>query len=416
MSIEIIAGRPGAGKTYLMKKDIEGEINSRNIYVFQMGKEYCDLIKKYDGNYVKLASHIEINLFEFNPGKFSSREEYTQIYESHIQELMTFVLMLVGQDLLKREYKNILKSVLDELYESVGITNIGYNPTVQNSTSYLHFGILIDFLRKEDKEMANIFEQKISLINNDRNIAAIFQYEKDKPGDLTLDNRINVFDIDIKESKGVNVAAPIIYSFLINVKRNARLSESSKLMIVIDEGYWIWSKEEWQFLDSLKGILGDEGMDIKIKIVTQSISELGKRVPNLIKNAEQFIFFRQSLRDIDFLRTEFGLSEKEIVMCRGMETRQNFVVKKGYERKAAIKRVTRKVNFNTKKMSFEVKIHMLKLKYPKAGYYERMCLAGGYTKKQIDEMVRNALKDGWIENNGPVCREEVCETEVSCWE
>ncbi|NMH68578.1 hypothetical protein HF072_07260 [Bacillus sp. RO3] len=66
---------------------------------------------------------------------------------------------------------------------------------------------------------------------------------------------------------------------------------------------------------------------------------------------------------------------------------------------------------------WKLKMLIAKLKHPGAGYYERMCLVGGYTKKDIDNMVREAIKRGecggsaadkWI-------REEVCYEDITCW-
>ena len=64
---------------------------------------------------------------------------------------------------------------------------------------------------------------------------------------------------------------------------------------------------------------------------------------------------------------------------------------------------------------FKIKMAIAKIKYPNAGYYERLCLINGYTKKDIDEMVERAVMEGWIIEGDKYGREEVCETEVSYW-
>lgn len=64
---------------------------------------------------------------------------------------------------------------------------------------------------------------------------------------------------------------------------------------------------------------------------------------------------------------------------------------------------------------WKFKMFLLKLRYPKAGYYERVCLAAGYPRNLIDDMVEKAIKDGWIEKNDKYGREEVCYEEVSYW-
>jgi hypothetical protein len=72
-------------------------------------------------------------------------------------------------------------------------------------------------------------------------------------------------------------------------------------------------------------------------------------------------------------------------------------------------------NVDMRKLIFKIKMAIAKFKYPNAGYWERVCLVNGFTKKDIDEWVEQAIKDGWIERNDKCGREEVCETEVSYW-
>lgn len=414
MSIEIIAGLPGAGKTFMMKEIINNEIGNKNIYVFKNTREYNELLGKYKGNYVKASTHIEINLFEFIPGNFTSGKEYGELFEAHIQELMSFLLILLSRKQVGEEEKNGLKEAIYEFYESVGITDANYEPKVENVSSYLGFGLFIDFLKEKNEEMAENLNKCVFLFNGEQNISAIFQYEEQKPGDLSFNNSFNV--IDIKENTSVFVLRDaVLYSYLLAVKRKVRISDKPMLLI-IDEGQWIWLIEEWWFLDLITSNFCKVESDIQIKLVTQSISDLQKRVPNLIKNTQQFTLFRQSPREKDFLKTEFGLSKEDLSTCRELEVHKTFVIKKGYEKKAKAKRIVRKIDYSYRKMSFELKIRLMKLKYPKAGYYERMCLVGGYTKEQIQKMVEEAIKDGWIESNDFEGREEVCETEISYWE
>lgn len=62
---------------------------------------------------------------------------------------------------------------------------------------------------------------------------------------------------------------------------------------------------------------------------------------------------------------------------------------------------------------FKIKMAIAKIKYPNAGYWERVCLAVGFTKKEIDEWVEEAIKEGWIEQDDKYGREEVCYTNLS---
>jgi hypothetical protein len=70
-----------------------------------------------------------------------------------------------------------------------------------------------------------------------------------------------------------------------------------------------------------------------------------------------------------------------------------------------------------KKVIWKLEMLVMKLKYPKAGYYERMCLAGGYTVEDIDGMVEESILRGeYIGTvNDKWLREEVCYEDITCW-
>lgn len=62
---------------------------------------------------------------------------------------------------------------------------------------------------------------------------------------------------------------------------------------------------------------------------------------------------------------------------------------------------------------WKLKMLLTKLRYPNAGYFERVLLVAGYTKEMIDEMLDEAVKDGWINDKDDLTeREEVCRTEA----
>ncbi|WP_342515508.1 hypothetical protein [Sutcliffiella sp. FSL R7-0096] len=71
-----------------------------------------------------------------------------------------------------------------------------------------------------------------------------------------------------------------------------------------------------------------------------------------------------------------------------------------------------------RELKWKFQMFFMKFRYPKAGYYERMCLVAGYTKQDIDEMVQNDINDGLYDGkvNDQWIREGACEEEASCWE
>lgn len=63
---------------------------------------------------------------------------------------------------------------------------------------------------------------------------------------------------------------------------------------------------------------------------------------------------------------------------------------------------------------WKIKMGLLKVRFPKSGYYERMCLAAGYDRSDIDDWLEEEKKDGIYASDAEM-REDLCESEVSCW-
>ena len=67
------------------------------------------------------------------------------------------------------------------------------------------------------------------------------------------------------------------------------------------------------------------------------------------------------------------------------------------------------------KIDWSIRKFIAKIKNPRAGQYEIMCLAAHYPKKDIDTWVQEAIKKGDDKFSTNI-REDLCESEVSCWE
>lgn len=72
------------------------------------------------------------------------------------------------------------------------------------------------------------------------------------------------------------------------------------------------------------------------------------------------------------------------------------------------------------KLKFQIywrtKLALLKLKYPKAGYYTRLVLANGASLSEIDEWTQKSIDEYEKGTFIHVMREDTCEIEVSYWE
>ncbi|MBM7580030.1 hypothetical protein [Jeotgalibacillus terrae] len=67
------------------------------------------------------------------------------------------------------------------------------------------------------------------------------------------------------------------------------------------------------------------------------------------------------------------------------------------------------------KVTFNIRMKRAAKKYPNAGYYERILLINGFDEKQVQEMVDECVKSGWIDSDTPENREDVFYEELSCW-
>jgi len=68
-----------------------------------------------------------------------------------------------------------------------------------------------------------------------------------------------------------------------------------------------------------------------------------------------------------------------------------------------------------KLLIWKIKVFLMKLRYPSAGYYERMCLVAGYKRSDIDRWVDEEKRIGAYASDVEM-REDLCESEVGCWE
>lgn len=68
-----------------------------------------------------------------------------------------------------------------------------------------------------------------------------------------------------------------------------------------------------------------------------------------------------------------------------------------------------------KKIWWRIRMALTKIRHPKAGYYERMCLVAGYKKSDIDYWLKKEKENGVYASDSEI-REDLCETEVSYWE
>lgn len=68
-------------------------------------------------------------------------------------------------------------------------------------------------------------------------------------------------------------------------------------------------------------------------------------------------------------------------------------------------------------LKWRIKIFLLKLRYPKAGYYTRIVLANNFTIQEIDKWVEEEIydKDTYVATIHEL-REYVCEVETSYWD
>ncbi len=293
---EVVLGKSGAGKSYLIKLEIMRQFMlGTEVIVVDPEGEYEALARTLGGEAVSFTSSSPIKINPF---------DLSQLYEPGENELGLKILSLHGllkliMGQLDAEHDAILDKALVETYRQKGITP---DPETQKKAPPLLedlYKTLLGMETQPAKEMAYRLEKFIQ-----GSAAGIFN----QPSNFDITNPLTIFSIKNLEEELRPIAMHIILDFVwTKVKKSLK-----KRLLILDEAWYMMKYEDSaSFVYSIakrarKYYLG-------LTTATQDVEDFlktdyGKAV---LTNSSIQILLKQGTAEVDMVGEVFYLSEGE---------------------------------------------------------------------------------------------------------
>jgi type IV secretory pathway VirB4 component len=293
---EIVFGKSGAGKSFLIKLEIMRQyMMGTEVIVIDPEGEYPTLTKTLGGEVVEFSSNsiVKINPFDLS-----------QVYEEGENELGLKILSLHGllrliMGQLDAEQDAILDSALVETYRQKGITP---DPATQKNKPPLMEDLYKTLMGMENNVAKNLGYRLEKFIKG--SASGIFNQHSN----FDLKNSLTIFSIRNLEEELRPIAMHIILDFVwTKVKKSLK-----KRLLILDEAWYMMKyPDSASFVYSLakrarKYYLG-------LTTATQDVedflkNEYGKAV---LTNSSLQILLKQGTAEVDMVGETFYLSEGE---------------------------------------------------------------------------------------------------------
>lgn len=302
---EVVFGKSGAGKSYLIKLEIMRQFMfGAEVIVIDPEGEYGELAKTLGGEYVEFtpASPIKINPFDLS-GRYEEGEN-----ELGLKILSLHALLKIVMGELNPGHDAILDRGLIEAYRQKGITP---DPKTQTKEAPLMEDLYKILLGMEDplaKDLALRLEKFIK-----GSMAGIFNQQSN----FDIKNPLTVFSIKGLEDQLRPVAMQIILDFVWTRVRK----DLKKRLLVLDEAWYLM-----KYHDSASFVHGIAKRARKyylaLTTATQDVQDFlstdyGKAV---LSNSSIQILLKQSPTEIDLVSDIFYLTqqEKQLLLSSGI--------------------------------------------------------------------------------------------------
>lgn len=302
---EVVFGKSGAGKSYLIKLEIMRQFMfGTEVIVIDPEGEYGELAKTLGGEYVEFtpASPIKINPFDLS-GRYEEGEN-----ELGLKILSLHALLKIVMGELDPGHDAILDRGLIEAYRQKGITP---DPKTQTKEAPLMEDLYKILLGMEDplaKDLALRLEKFIK-----GSMAGIFNQQSN----FDIKNPLTVFSIKGLEDQLRPVAMQIILDFVWTRVRK----DLKKRLLVLDEAWYLM-----KYHDSASFVHGIAKRARKyylaLTTATQDVQDFlstdyGKAV---LSNSSIQVLLKQSPTEIDLVSDIFYLTqqEKQLLLSSGI--------------------------------------------------------------------------------------------------
>lgn len=297
----VIFAKSGAGKSYAVKLEILRSLMvGTEVIVIDPEDEYGRLSESVGGSFIRisLTSKDHINPFDFSNMADLKEEGMREILRSQIASLLGLFRLMLGN--LTPEEDSVLEKAIKETYN---VRDINENTPTERIKS-MPMPMLTDFhsiLRNMDggSDMGMRLEKYTE---------GIFSGFLNKPTNISMDNRLVVFNIRDLEEELRPVAMYLILSYIWNQIR----LETKRRLVVVDEA-WIMMKNE----DAASFLFGIAKRIRKyyggLTTITQDVSDFmsSKFGKSIVTNASLQLLLRQSQSSIDILGDIFYLTDRE---------------------------------------------------------------------------------------------------------
>lgn len=302
---EVVLGKSGAGKSYLIKLEIMRQFMlGAEVVVIDPEGEYGTLAQTLGGEVVSFTSSSPVKINPF---------DLSQLYEEGENELGMKILSLHGlmkiiMGNMNAEEDAMLDKALVETYRSKGITP---DPATQKKEPPLMEDLYKTLMGMEDraaKELAFRLEKFIK-----GSAAGIFN----QPSNFDLNNPLTIFDIKQLDDELRPIAMHIILDYVwTGVKKSIK-----KRLLILDEAWYMMKYEDSaSFVFSIakrarKYYLG-------LTTATQDVEDFiktdyGKAV---LTNSSIQMLLKQGTAEVDLVGETFFLSEgeRELLLSAGI--------------------------------------------------------------------------------------------------
>lgn len=293
---EVVFGKSGAGKSYLIKLEIMRQFMfGTEVIAIDPEGEYADITKTFGGEYVEFSptSPIKINPFDLS-GRYTAGEN-----ELGLKILSLHALLKIVMGELDPVHDAILDRALVETYRLKGITT---DPGTQTKEPPLMEDLYKVLLGMEDATARDLALRLERFIKG--SMAGIFNSQSN----FNIKNPLTVFSMRGLEDELRPVAMQIVLDFIWTTVRKTL----KRRLLVLDEAWYLMRYE-----DSASFVQGIAKRARKyylaLTTATQDVQDFlstdyGKAV---LSNSSIQILLKQSPTEIDQVANIFYLTEQE---------------------------------------------------------------------------------------------------------
>jgi len=312
----------GYGKSYTVKLEaLRYFILGTKIVIIDPEEEYVDLCEELGGQYIKLSTTSKdvINPLDIYEGMESHDSGYSFL-ASKIMDVLSLIELMVGSDgtnegLTSRE-KSIVIDAIQDVYEDVGITEVGFSKKEEDvffddkdfitlDDDAKDMPTLSDLLTKLKASGGREAERVVDLLESYvTGVLDLFNGETN----VDLNNDFIVFGTkDLEE--GVEEVA--MFVALEYVWGRIKAGNKDRLLLIVDEAWKMLNNDTSRdFL--IRVAKTARKFKAGLSIVTQDTSDFVMNGgESIISNTSMQILLRQSRKDIEDLSTLIDLSENE---------------------------------------------------------------------------------------------------------